>query len=145
MDYCLLHQMNTFGPKCFWFSCMGKKVPFWEFLKILKNCQNGTGMRQKLGMVKRPFRSRSKQCGFKEVKKNSKIECLQSCWNLCYTNSLMFPWCGNWVLTFLDYLIMKVHISNSIQSCTCQNIDECSDADRMPFSNPYANRIDVYS
>ena len=42
IDYCLLHQMNTFGAKYFWFSCMGKKVPFWQFLKILKNCQNGT-------------------------------------------------------------------------------------------------------
>ena len=28
MDYCLLHQMNTFGPNFFKFSCMGKKVPF---------------------------------------------------------------------------------------------------------------------
>ena len=37
MDYCLLHQMNTFGPKFFWFSCMGKKVPFWEFFRIFKN------------------------------------------------------------------------------------------------------------
>ena len=34
--------MNTFGPKNFWFLCTGKKVPFWQFLKILKNCQNGT-------------------------------------------------------------------------------------------------------
>ena len=42
MDYCLLHQMNTFGPKFFWFSCMGKKVPFWQFFRIFKNCQNGT-------------------------------------------------------------------------------------------------------
>ena len=42
MDYCLPLQMNTFGPKKFWFSCMGKKVPFWQFLKILKNSQNGT-------------------------------------------------------------------------------------------------------
>ena len=39
---CLLHQMNIFGPIFFWFSCMGKKVPFWQLLKILKNCQNGT-------------------------------------------------------------------------------------------------------
>ena len=42
MDYCLLHQMNIFGPIFFWFSCIGKKVPFWQFLTILKNCQNGT-------------------------------------------------------------------------------------------------------
>ena len=35
-------QIMAFGPKKFWFSCMGKKVPFWQFLKILKNCQNGT-------------------------------------------------------------------------------------------------------
>ena len=28
MDYCLLHQMNTFGPKC-----MGKKVPIWQFFR----------------------------------------------------------------------------------------------------------------
>ena len=31
MDYCLPLQMNTFGPKKFWFSCTGKKVPFWQF------------------------------------------------------------------------------------------------------------------
>ena len=42
MDYCLLHKMNTFGPKNFRFSGMGKKVPFWQFFKILKNYQNGT-------------------------------------------------------------------------------------------------------
>ena len=35
-------QIKSFGPKNFWFSCMGKKVPFWWFLRILKNCQNGT-------------------------------------------------------------------------------------------------------
>ena len=35
-------QIKAFGPKIFWFSCAGKKVPFWQFLKILKNCQNGT-------------------------------------------------------------------------------------------------------
>ena len=35
-------QIKAFGPKKIWFSCMGKKVPFWQFLKILKNCQNGT-------------------------------------------------------------------------------------------------------
>ena len=35
-------QIKAFGPKNFWFSCMGKKVPFWQFLKILKNSQNGT-------------------------------------------------------------------------------------------------------
>ena len=35
MDYCLLHQMNTFGPIFFWFSCMGKKLPFWQFFRIL--------------------------------------------------------------------------------------------------------------
>ena len=35
-------QIKSFGPKNFWFSCMGKKVPFWQFLKNLKNCQNGT-------------------------------------------------------------------------------------------------------
>ena len=29
--------MNTFVPKIFRFSCMDKKVPFWQFLKILKN------------------------------------------------------------------------------------------------------------
>ena len=34
--------MNTFGPKIFLFSCMGKKVPFWQFFRIFKNCQNGT-------------------------------------------------------------------------------------------------------
>ena len=28
-------QIKAFGPKKFWFSCMGKKVPFWQFLKIL--------------------------------------------------------------------------------------------------------------
>ena len=27
-------QIKAFGPKFFWFSCMGKKVPFWQFLKI---------------------------------------------------------------------------------------------------------------
>ena len=35
-------QIKAFGTKNFWFSCMGKKVPFWQCLKILKNCQNGT-------------------------------------------------------------------------------------------------------
>ena len=30
-------QTKAFCPKKFWFSCMGKKVPFWQFLKILKN------------------------------------------------------------------------------------------------------------
>ena len=35
-------QIKAFGPKKFWFSCMGKKVPFWQFLKILKNSQNCT-------------------------------------------------------------------------------------------------------
>ena len=34
MDYCLLHQMNTFGPKIFWFSCMGKKCHFGNFWKF---------------------------------------------------------------------------------------------------------------
>ena len=29
-------------PKNFWFSCIGKKVPFWQFFRIFKNCQNGT-------------------------------------------------------------------------------------------------------
>ena len=42
MDYCLLHQMNTFGPNFFWFSCTDKKLPFWQFFRIFKNCQNGT-------------------------------------------------------------------------------------------------------
>ena len=42
IDYCLRHQMNTFGPKKFGISCMGKKVPFWQFFRIFKNCQNGT-------------------------------------------------------------------------------------------------------
>ena len=57
-------QIKAFGPKKFWFSCTGKKVPFWQFLKILKNCQNGIpGVLQKLRLVKRPFRSRPKQCG----------------------------------------------------------------------------------
>ena len=35
-------QIKAFGQKKIWFSCMSKKVPFWQFLKILKNCQNGT-------------------------------------------------------------------------------------------------------
>ena len=35
-------QIKSFGPKKFWFSCMGKKVPFWQFFRIFKNCQNGT-------------------------------------------------------------------------------------------------------
>ena len=35
-------QIKAFGPKNFWFSCMGKKVPFWQFFRIFKNCQNGT-------------------------------------------------------------------------------------------------------
>ena len=35
-------QIKSFGPKKFCFSCKSKKVPFWQFLKILKNCQNGT-------------------------------------------------------------------------------------------------------
>ena len=35
-------QIKSFGQKKFWFSCRGKKVPFWQFLRILKNCQNGT-------------------------------------------------------------------------------------------------------
>ena len=35
-------QIKAFGPKKFWFSCMGKKVPFWQFFRIFKNCQNGT-------------------------------------------------------------------------------------------------------
>ena len=35
-------QIKAFGPKNFWFSCMGKKVPFWLFFRIFKNCQNGT-------------------------------------------------------------------------------------------------------
>ena len=29
-------QIKSFGPKKIWFSCMGKKGPFWQFLKILK-------------------------------------------------------------------------------------------------------------
>ena len=29
-------QIKAFGPKNFWFSCMGKKVPFWQFLKFQK-------------------------------------------------------------------------------------------------------------
>ena len=42
MDYCLLLQIVKFVPKISWFSCMGKKVPFWQFFRIFKNCQNGT-------------------------------------------------------------------------------------------------------
>jgi hypothetical protein len=34
--------MKSFGPQKIQISCMGKKVPFWQFLKILKNCQTGT-------------------------------------------------------------------------------------------------------
>ena len=30
-------QIKAFGPKFFWFSCMGKNVPLWQFLKILNN------------------------------------------------------------------------------------------------------------
>ena len=41
-EYCLRLKMNAFGPKKFWFSCMGKKVPFWQFFRNFKNCQNGT-------------------------------------------------------------------------------------------------------
>ena len=26
-------QIKAFGPKIFWFSCMGKKVPFWQFFR----------------------------------------------------------------------------------------------------------------
>ena len=33
MDYCFPLKMNTFGPKKFRFSCMGKKVPFWQFFR----------------------------------------------------------------------------------------------------------------
>ena len=33
MDYCLPYQKNTFGPNFFWFSCMGQKVPFWQFFR----------------------------------------------------------------------------------------------------------------
>ena len=29
-------QIKSFGPKIFWFSCMGKKVPFWQFFRIFK-------------------------------------------------------------------------------------------------------------
>ena len=29
-------QIKSFGPKKFWFSCMGKKVPFWQFFRIFK-------------------------------------------------------------------------------------------------------------
>ena len=34
----LAHQIKAFGPKFFWFSCMGKKVPFWQYFKILSMC-----------------------------------------------------------------------------------------------------------
>ena len=27
-------QIKAFGPKNFWFSCMGKKVPFWQVFRI---------------------------------------------------------------------------------------------------------------
>ena len=37
-------HIKSFGPKNFWFSCMGKKVPFWQFFRIFKNCQNGTSL-----------------------------------------------------------------------------------------------------
>ena len=42
IDYSLPLQMKLFGPKKFQFSCMGKKVPIWQFFRIFKNCQNGT-------------------------------------------------------------------------------------------------------
>ena len=35
-------QIKAFGTKKIWFSCMGKKVPFWQFFRIFKNFQNGT-------------------------------------------------------------------------------------------------------
>ena len=31
-------QIKAFGPKKILFSCMGKKVPFWQLLKILNLC-----------------------------------------------------------------------------------------------------------
>ena len=35
-------QMKSFGPKKIQISSTGKKVPFWQFFRIFKNCQNGT-------------------------------------------------------------------------------------------------------
>ena len=35
-------QIKAFGPKKIWFSCIGIKVPFWQFFRIFKNCQNDT-------------------------------------------------------------------------------------------------------
>ena len=37
-------QMKSFGPKKFQISPTGKKVPFWQFSRIVKNCQNGTSL-----------------------------------------------------------------------------------------------------
>ena len=33
IDYSLPLQMKSFGPKKFQISCMGKKVPFWQFFR----------------------------------------------------------------------------------------------------------------
>ena len=33
IDYCLPLQMKSFGPNFFKFSCMGKKVPFWQLFR----------------------------------------------------------------------------------------------------------------
>ena len=54
MDYCLLHQMNIFGPKNFDFHAWVKKCHFGNFSEFSKIA--------KIKSIKRPFRTRSKQC-----------------------------------------------------------------------------------
>ena len=33
IDYSLPLQMKSYGPKNFWFPCMGNKWPFWQFFR----------------------------------------------------------------------------------------------------------------
>ena len=55
-------------PKIFWFSCLGKKVPFWQFFRIFKSCQNGIASFPKI------FQITHQKC-FISLQNDERIEC----------------------------------------------------------------------
>ena len=69
-------QIKAFGPKIFWFSCMGKKVPFWQFFRIFKNCQNGNflPMHENLNFFRpNAFIWRAKKVPFSDFNQNMSL------------------------------------------------------------------------